>query len=173
LEVGATWMRAVSFLGAALMVTGAAAGAGAGAGFGAEGGGTAGRGAEGGGTPGREPIGGRPGADGGRGGEGGGTSGRVAELGGGKGADVAGSGAAPPIFVVSFLGPGVLMRTVSRLTVGAGSPGLGGRVIRTVSFFGMEGLSELEAEGSSSDINKSEEDFLSHPGPMLSNISAR
>jgi hypothetical protein len=55
--------------------------------------------------------------------------------------------------VVSFFGPGVLMRTVSRFTWGAGSPGLGGKVMRTVSFLGIEGLSGLDAEGSSSDIN--------------------
>ena len=161
-------MRAVSFLGAALIVTGAAAGA---AGFGAEGGGTAGFGAEGGGMPGRAPMGGRPGAEGGRGGEGGGTSGRVAELGGGSDDEGGGSGACPPILVVSFFGPGVLMRTVSRLTVGAGSPALGGRVMRTVSFLGIEGLSGLDAEGSSSDIIKGEEYFLSHPRSILSNIS--
>jgi hypothetical protein len=66
-----------------------------------------------------------------------------------------GSGVAPPeleIAVVSFLGatPGVLIRTVSRLTIGVSS-GLGGRVMRTVSFFGAE-ESGLVAEGSSSAI---------------------
>src|SRR5271157_4511176 len=81
--VGATWMRAVSFLGAALMETGftseACFGTAAGAGAG-----TAGLGALGGGTAGRSPMPGRGGADGGRGGgAGGGTSGRVAAGGGG------------------------------------------------------------------------------------------
>jgi hypothetical protein len=91
-----------------------------------------------GGMPGLAPAGGIPGADGGRG-AGGGTSGRVAEGGGGTGADIPGSGFASPIEVVSFFGatPGALMRTVSRLIMGVSS-GLGGSVMRTVSFFGAE-----------------------------------
>ena len=132
-------MRAVSFLGAALIVTGAVSAAGDGvAGLGAEGG-----------TPGFAPIGGTEGAEGARGG----TMGRVAA---GSGADGAlpGSGVAAPMAVVSFLGatPGALMRTVSRFTIGVSS-GLGGSVMRTVSFFGVEGSpAGLVAEGSSSAI---------------------
>jgi hypothetical protein len=56
--------------------------------------------------------------------------------------------------VVSFFGetPGALIRTVSRLIMGVSS-GFGGRVMRTVSFFGMEeSAAGLFAEGSSSAI---------------------
>jgi len=59
------------------------------------------------------------------------------------------------MLVVSFFGaPGVLILTVSRLTIGVSS-GLGGRLMRTVSFFGMERFSAagLVSEGSSSAIN--------------------
>jgi hypothetical protein len=79
----------------------------------------------------------------------------VAMGGGGSGAETAGKGVGAPILVVSFFGttPGALMRTVSRLTIGVSS-GCGGRVMRTVSFFGEEGIpaAGLESEGSSSAI---------------------
>ncbi len=118
-------------------------------------GGSEGLGALGGGTAGRAPRPGKEGAAGGRGGgAGGGTSGRVAAGGGGVGEESEGSGVAPPRFVVSFLGarPGALMRTVSRLTKGVSS-GFGGRVMRTVSFFGVEAFSAAGLfEGSSSAI---------------------
>jgi len=146
---GVTWMRAVSFFGAALMVTGVASAYVEA--FGAiAGGGAVGLGARG-GMPGLAADGGIPGAEGGRGG---GVSGRVAGEAGGTGVNVPESGVGAPIVVVSFFGatPGALMRTVSRLTIGVSS-GLGGRVMRTVSFFGAEGSAAgLFAEGSSSAI---------------------
>jgi hypothetical protein len=154
--VGATWMRAVSFFGAALMEIGLASAAGAalGAVAGAAGG-RPGLSALGGGTAGRVPRPGSEGAAGGRGGgAGGGTRGRVAAGGGGGGAEEEGNGVAPPRFVVSFFGaaPGALMRTVSRFTKGVSS-GFGGRVMRTVSFFGVERFSAAGLfEGSSSAI---------------------
>jgi hypothetical protein len=78
------------------------------------------------------------------------------------------------MLVVSFFGttPGALMRTVSRLTIGVSS-GLGGRVMRTVSFFGEEGFSAagLDSEGSSSAIFGAIK-FLSHPRFGVSNICA-
>jgi hypothetical protein len=51
---------------------------------------------------------------------------------------------------------------------------LGGRVILTVSFFGVaESEDGMSSEGSSSGIKMlGEESFLSHPLPALSNICA-
>lgn len=68
-------------------------------------------------------------------------AGAGAAAGGGVAAAAAGSGS------VFWLIPGALMRTVSRLTLGA-ELGFGGKVMRTVSFFGgveLEGVSSAMA----------------------------
>ena len=103
------------------------------------------------------------GAEGGRGG---GMRGRVACGGGGGGVRHEEGGSGERLvarWADSFFGatPGAVMRTVSRLVIGVVS-GLGGRVMRTVSFFGPEGARDnrLFSEGVSSAIVQ--EDFLCH-----------
>jgi hypothetical protein len=90
--------------------------------------------------------------------------GRPASGAAGLGAGAAAGGVMLGSCVVSFLGamPGALMRTVSRLTIGV-EAGLGGSVMRTVSFLGVEGLEEV-----SSAIKM--RGFLSHCGSVVSNI---